>query len=416
MKNLSIKNLITYIFFSVVTVFMFSGCLGGDLTAANIESPQKPNDNSENSSGDESINDQTGDTNTGGGNMSGGNMSGGNNNPLGVPAFVATGHMQSSMYSCDGGVTWKGYQTESTSVRCWDESSPNNVECNHTSFSASGLAYGADGFMATFGWGPLGDVVITANGNDWDIVKTNVMKGGVSYGNGIYLLNNRTVELSDNGGLTWARAGKVNFSSASTARKTAFVNQGQGIFFSSGSASITELQVSRDNGQTFNVPSSLPSSCGDGEMVYNDSTILLKSNSLCRSTDQGDTWQVVSNPPSVGQGAKLVYANGLFRYYNRTSVYTSVDGLTWGNQQPITLTAGSTMDSSRGIGGHIEYHPELDSYVAISQAGGHFYESTEYYHSKNGFEWTQVNKVQGNAPLSPHPVRHLKAGYIPNCQ
>lgn len=82
-------------------------------------------------------------------------------------------------------------------------------------------------------------------------------------------------------------------------RKNMFLlpDQGTGFFTSSAYSSSHELQISRDNGQSFSAPQVLPGTCGSGQIAYNDQVVLLNSGSVCRSTDQGLTWQIVPNAP-----------------------------------------------------------------------------------------------------------------------
>lgn len=326
-----------------------------------------------------------------------------------VPVFMATGHVRTTMYSCTG-ETWRGYRTANSNTRCWDDSSPYNVECDHQATSAMGITYGPNGFMATFGWGTGGRVEVSTDGNNWTSVHTGGTWAGVAYGNGTYILNDRPTLLSTNGGETWTRGGDLNFIPWN-ARKISFVNLHGGFFISTADSSgVMDLLISRDNGASFSRPTALPSNCGNGTVAYNSSVILLYSRSLCRSTDNGQTWQELPTKPGSGN---LISVGNQFKAYNYGRVYTSTDnGSTW-TEAPLLINGVQNSQSANLSFEHVAYNSQLQKYVGIVQSWGNYYERTQYYHSDDGRNWIQINKSAGQAPNSSHPIRQIVTGYLP---
>jgi photosystem II stability/assembly factor-like uncharacterized protein len=218
--------------------------------------------------------------------------------------------------------------------------------------------------------------------------------------------------ISANAGQTWTRGGDINFIPWN-ARKITFVNLNGGMFISTANSSnVMDLMISRDNGASFVRPTTLPASCGDGNFAYNNSAILLYSQSLCRSTDFGYTWQVLPTKPNSGN---LTFDGSEFKIFARGQVHRSTDnGSTWSTSN---LQVNGANNSNLEFG-HVSYSAALSKYIGIVQSWGRYYEQTQYYHSINGINWIQIDKAQGLAPNSIHPVRQITTGYLPasSCQ
>lgn len=322
-----------------------------------------------------------------------------------TPALMATGHFKTSMYSCDGGESWRGYRTSSTTTRCWE--GPGAVECDHTSLSNRGLAYGPQGFVASFGWGSPGSVeLFDRSAKSWQTVQSGNTWAGVAYGSGVYILNERQPLVSSNA-TAWNRGGDINFRPWN-ARRIYFVNQQNGFFVSvANSGDDHDLMISTNNGQSWSRPTTLPSQCGNGRLAHDSqSTLVLSSAALCVSTDSGRTWRTLSGLPANSQN--LIYDGSEFKLYHFGRVYRSANGINWTNQL-VTLNGRTSAESELGL---LEYQPTLRKYVLIAQSWGRFYELTKYYHSLDGINFIETT----NAPRTPHPMVHISSGFIENCQ
>jgi hypothetical protein len=320
-----------------------------------------------------------------------------------VPGFVSVGHLKSTMYSCDG-TTWKGYRTANASLRCWDNSQ-GNFDCDHSPTSSMGVAYGPAGFMATYGWGQAGQVELSNNATTWSVVQSGGTWAGIAYGNNTYILNERSPLVSSDSGQNWIRGGDINFIPWN-ARKISFINLNGGLFISTANSSGTmDLMISRNNGASFSRPTTLPASCGEGFFANNNTTILLLSESLCRSTDFGQTWQVLTKPAS----GSIIFDGSEFKIFDIGKVYRSSNGTTW-TQTTLQLNGVNTASLSLS---NVAYHSESHKYVAINQSWQAWYEQTEFYRSDNGVNWIRLNKSAGDAPTNAHPVKQITAGYLP---
>ncbi len=324
-----------------------------------------------------------------------------------TPAIMAVGHKGSSMYTCDGGETWKGYR-EMDDVRCYDANN-GNIDCNHHSGAAMGVTWGEGGFLVTYGWGSPGAVEISADGENWDTVDSGSTWAGVAYGNGTYILNSRKPLISNNNGETWESGGDLNFIPWN-ARKIFFIDQPmeQTFLSTANSSGVNDLMISKDYGATFYRPSILPASCGNGTITYSPTKILLFSTDLCVSDDYGETWQIIPNKPS---GTSPIYDGQSFKIFDPGVVRSSVDGITW-QDTAFSLNGVASPGLRIPI---VLYHPALDRYVGIYQAWGNWYEHTQYYYSDDGINWIRVDKESGAAPIRPHSIRATTIGYLEDC-
>lgn len=325
--------------------------------------------------------------------------------PTSVPVFVSSGHMRSTMYTCDG-LSWRGYRSADNNLRCWQPSS-SNYDCDHSPYRSLGIAYGNGGFMATYGWGYPGSVELTSNGTSWTQVHTGSAWAGVAYGNSTYVLNEWNPLYSTNAGTNWTQGSQINFQ-ANNPRRISFANVGPGVFITQSQSGNSDLLISTNNGQSFTHPTTRPSSsCIVGTVAHNASAILLLSNSaLCRSTDNGQTWQTVGSKPD---GDILIHDGPEFKAYSQGKVQRSTNGTTW---TTTTLQLNGSNNTSLSFA-HVSYHAGMNKYVAIYQGWDRYYEHTRYYHSDNGINWIEINRNSGLVPLTPHPVAQIAPGYLP---
>ncbi len=324
------------------------------------------------------------------------------------PALMAIGHMQMTMYSCDGGRTWEGYQSANNNQRCWDRNA-DDFDCDHDSTSGKGVTWGEDGFMATFGWGTPGQVIKTTDGTNWTPVHQGATFAGVSYGNSTYYLNSRRNNLvSQDGGSTWTEAGDV-LSTPFNQRQTFFIPGGGGRFVSlSSSGGVVDMMISRDNGLSFVHPDVLPEGCGEGAYAIGQQSIIVNSDITCVSSDNGDTW-VPAAAPGNGQ---LLFNGEEFRSYGRGHFMRTPDGVINWTRVDVTLNGAPANNLELR---HVTYQPQLNRYSANNQRWQNWYESTEFYWSDDGIDWHIVDKAAGDAPLSPHPIRAIASGFLETC-
>ncbi len=325
-------------------------------------------------------------------------------------ALMAVGHMQSSMYSCDGGRTWEGYQSASSSQRCWDNTA-DNFDCDHDSTSALGVAYGDGDFMATFGWGQPGQVIKTSDGQNWEQVHQGATFAGVSYGNGIYYLNERNSGLvSSDDGATWNPAGPV-LSIPYNQRQTFFIRSGGGRFVSlSDSSGVGDIMISKNNGASFEHPTVLPTGCGNGSYAQSNQVVMVMSQQLCVSVDSGDSW-LPTTPPSGTRG--LLFNGVEFRTYGRGHFLKTPDYMVVWTRTNLMVDgqAAPNLDLK-----DVTYQPDWGRYSGHTQSWQNWYEDTQFYYSDDGIDWHRVAKENGLAPMAPHPIRAVTSGYLEVCK
>ncbi len=327
--------------------------------------------------------------------------------PHGGPAILAAGHFQSTMYSCDGGKSWEGYQSTTDTRRCYDRNA-DDFDCNHSEGAPIGVAWGKEaGFMVTFGWGQPGQVVRSKDGNTWTQVHQGSTFAGVSYGNGHYYLNARRNNLiSSDGGDNWT-TGNGAATTPYNQRKTFFTPGGGGRFLTlASSGDVVDLMISKDNGLNFEHPTTLPAGCGNGSFAVGNQSIIILSQNTCMSLDHGDTW--IPSPALDGVDS-IVFNGSEFRAYGRGFFMRSPDGETNWERVEVTLDG----ENSNPYLNHVVYQKDLKRYSATSQRWQNWYESTEFYWSDDGVNWHTVEADK--APTAPHPIRAIGTGYLESC-
>src|SRR5690606_11875585 len=123
-----------------------------------------------------------------------------------VPVFVAQGHYGRTTISCDDGHTWIQDKSQDDAVRCFED----GLDCDHDAFAGRGIAHGAQTFVLTWGWGAPGTVVRSEDAASFETVLSETSTfADVAFGNGRFVANGSTTQISDDLGATWAPGGPL---------------------------------------------------------------------------------------------------------------------------------------------------------------------------------------------------------------
>ncbi len=317
-----------------------------------------------------------------------------------IPVFIATGHMQRTVMSCDGGQTWRADQSADDEARCWTtESDPHYVECDHNPGAARGITFTGTAFVATFGWGPPGGIYRSLDGVMWTPSVTGTTFGGVEAGAGRVVAMSAVPRVSNDDG--------VSFTSSDVyidqqARRTGFAAYGAGRFLMVGDG---EISLSSDVGTSWWSPDVWPSGCGDniqtqGGVAYGDGVILVVGGNglACRSRDGGATW-TTRDIGTSNVDSQLVWTGTHFRVWSAGIAYASPDGDAWSSTP--TVPAGVSI-------GPVAYDAEHGIYAAVSGGWNEWYDAQRFYRSVDGITWQVL--AASDAPRG-HPMRNMVFGY-----
>ncbi len=333
--------------------------------------------------------------------------------PLGRRSIiVAQGYLGRTTISCDDGKSWvanRSWDTEGDEMvcghkeamrcdgSCWQKSTnggctfQQSCDCGHGAVVGKGLAYGNSTFVANYGWGGPGKVMISRNGVDWATSRAHAYAdyGGLDYGAGKFVLSTRS-PLTSSDGVQWSDGGPADFRDSNntilwSVRSFKFLNYLQGRFVAVAEAPGRDMLVSKDSGMSWSRPSVLPADCALGLNVYGSiaygngiAVAIGPDGKACRSADGGETWSssIFSNTPTyshtVWNGNQFVTWSNWFDGYYR---YTSPDGITWTKQKMLTeVNIATVMVSSQG------------TYIASNDHWtGH--ERQQFLRSKDGLTW-----------------------------
>lgn len=349
-----------------------------------------------------------------------------------VPAFVAMGHMGRTAVSCDDGQSWvydRSYDLEGAPevcgvagpITCFSgtacdfmrgemcETSP-SCDCDHHPGAGNGIAYGDGAFVATWGWGPPGSVRRSTDGINWTNVVDGTTYGGVAFGQGHFVVGDRSPRVSDDG-TTWIDGGDAdlqapNGSAVWNVRRIGFADVDGGRFLIAGeSGDNRDLLISRDAGETWERPTTLPASCASGVsnsggIAGGNGTILVlgRTGAYCRSSDGGDTF-VEGDLGSEVRG-QLVFDGTHFVTWSRGTVHRSTDAVTW--------TSAPTSPANLDLG-PVAHHASTGTFVAVRGGWQRWYADQEFYRSTDGTNWETL------APgtfTGGHPMRFIAAGWV----
>ncbi|MEM7151205.1 MAG: sialidase family protein [Myxococcota bacterium] len=291
------------------------------------------------------------------------------------PVFVALADGGFTSTSCDGGRTWT-MQMQSDEVG------------DHTPWTAfGGLAFGNDAFVAGFGWGAPGHLLYSTDGLSWEALPAERFTvGGRVAG---YDAFTSAVAFD---GAQW-----LVFSSMLWRSESGEDWQGEPLSLPPGSDQVRQLRgfpggvlvaalenqqdpsvgnfaaVSEDGGQQWTVGTGYSSSCSHaiqhwGDIEMRDGVLLVGNGDVCRSTDMGQTWEVLAEPLGPGQLQDLFLDDTGFGAVLGSRVFHSDDGATWDEGVDLGVPL-----SKAAYGGGV--------FAAVSATG------MEYFWSTDGVRW-----------------------------
>lgn len=309
-----------------------------------------------------------------------------------IPVLFASGKMQRTLFSCDGGRSWVGDQSADDTARCFQ----NGLNCDHNPLTDTGLAISDDGYVVLgLGHGFGGDIVRSADGVEWDKVASNFQMSGLLFSSGKFFAGRVPLLVSSDSGLSWSslpRPANQNLAY----QRTIQVLDGtvKRLLILGDYAGGSGGRFSDDEGASWNLMNL--NGCVYGPVTALPSGIALMKGgdgSLCRSVDRAETWNSIA--PILGT---LTIVDGRFVFLNNSTAKVSDDGLTW---QSVPATNARAQ--------RIAYNPVTKTYAGVQQSWGSWYESQKFLFSEDGFNWTQLTDDKGKGG---HPIDNLMTGYI----
>lgn len=313
--------------------------------------------------------------------------------------FFAVGDTGKARKSTNG-LSWSTINTsDSTDINIINYGGTNNISTDLTvwvttsfkasaSFSGKSISYGNGMFVMGISTADYSGILISSNGNDWFagpqtakggdggvdsivygngiwIIGTNASGrilrstdltywtsvhnlfntvGGIGYGNGTWVIGNwltpNQIRSSTNG-ISWTTANS-NFGST-ILRSVAY---GNGIWLIGGAAG--QMRTSTDTFTWTTVTSGFTVASQISEIVYGNGIWVAGSSAgAMRCSTNGISWTSSTNIGAV-YALKYISENGLWIGSTGTTIYTSTDGIVWGNGRTITDPSAFIYDFATG--------------------------------------------------------------------
>ena len=324
--------------------------------------------------------------------------------------FVAVGHAGRTTVSCDDGRSWTADRSDSPGLRCFSGGA--STDCDHDSGAGRGIAAGAGGFVANFGWGAPGSIRRSRDGVTWERVHEGPTFAAMVYGRGHFLGASGEPWVSADEGTSWKRAGAPELK-ASNVRRGGF---GAGVFVLYGDGATRDWAVSADDGATWSSPTSIPADCGAGQweggIVGNERVLVMLSETVsCRSTDAGRTWTRAEVGGQVS--SPLLWTGTEFMAWgvdaqSRPAVFRTADGVAW-SATPTQLRAeadgGAPLGPSPRLGAVAR--GASGTFVAVNAGWQQWYERQVFLRSTDGITWEALDPRHYTAS---HPITFIAAG------
>ncbi|MER2563686.1 MAG: hypothetical protein ABTQ32_23350 [Myxococcaceae bacterium] len=377
------------------------------------------------SAGGSTAGGSTGSAASAGGTVSGGGVASAGGSAAGGTAavdagltglFVAIGHVNRSIVSCDDGRTWVGNRSDNDDIRCFT-SAPDggSSDCDHKYGSGRGVAFTPRaGFVGNWGWGDPGVIRRSADGVNWSVVDQGSNFASMAVGaDGTLFAASRSGKVSRDDGRTWTSAGTANLMAAGqpvwNVRRG---GAGPGVYVVV--ADSNTAMVSSDL-MTWRAPQTYPSTCGaniqweGGVASGNGVLVILGGDGVaCRSTDNGVTWTAHQTGGSVD--SRLLWTGTEFMTWgsvsNQRRVLRSPDGMTWTSAATSLRRNGAPVAGNGPLIGAVARSPG-GTFVAVNGGWQTWYTSQRFYRSTDGLTWEEL---ASSSYVGSHPITHIVWG------
>lgn len=328
--------------------------------------------------------------------------------------FVAIGHVNRSIVSCDDGRTGVGNRSDNDDIRCFTSAPDGGKAPTATTSMARVVALRSRrraGFVGNWGWGDPGVIRRSADGVNWSVVDQGANFASMAVGpDGTLFAASRSGKVSRDDGRTWTSAGTANLMAAGqpvwNVRRGGAGGTGQGVYVVV--ADSNTAMVSSDL-MTWRAPRTYPSVCGaniqweGGVASGNGVLVILGGDGVaCRSTDNGVTWTVHQTGGTVdsrllwGMGSEFMTWGSVS---NQRRVLRSPDGMTW------TTTATSLRRNGAPVAGNGPRAVPRAARVARSWpsmvAGKPGNTSVCSHRSADGVTWTKSRRPGATSAATP---------------
>jgi len=319
-----------------------------------------------------------------------------------VPLFVAFGHGDRTMVSCDDGKTWVANQFV-------EDREPGDDRYSEDQMRAMGLAYDNGVFVKWLGWNGPVKISRSENGVDWTVTadRDQGWAWDGAGANGVFLYSlGRERTRSVDGGKTWTsqknngiRIGHTHFLYGEAGEETRWIVYGDG-----------KIVYSTDNGETWEaaeLPEDEFSLRGSGAFGGGRFVIVPRFGEKgprgpyigAYSEDGGKTWQASQEVPERPRG--ILWDGERFLLFTSTDdvVYESPDGKAWSRVEDVSNAKGFTAFAQSDQG----------TYIALESGGGKPKEAggeSVIYRSDDGLHWEHV---EVNVPGDQ--LTHVVFGY-----
>jgi len=313
-----------------------------------------------------------------------------------VPVFLAQGHYGRTTISCDDGRTWIQDKSEDDGVRCFEA----GLDCDHDAFAGRGIAHGEQTFVLTWGWGAPGSVVRSEDAAMFETVLGDTPTfADVAFGNGRFVANNGTTQISDDLGKTWSPGGPLGIDI--NTRAIEFFPHDAGWFVVTGESGEQRAITRSPDGITWTPASTRPPQCGGYVigLAYGSGVGVIASGNghVCRTTDGGDTWEYVQVAPDLS--SPPVWTGSEFFVYQGSTLHRSADGQAW-QSEPIAPGDASIGPIARSPDG---------TFVAANAGWMVWYEQQKFFRSEDGVNW---EVLPADAFTGSHPIYFMAHGEV----